>query len=74
MFYEFQIAKAKHAELDAQVDHLQEFEGVRVRVPNILERAVTTLRVALLTPSNGRPPQTARRGQAQPAGTVAVAK
>jgi hypothetical protein len=47
MFYEFQIAKAKHAELDAQFDHLQEFEGVRVRVPNILERAVTALRATL---------------------------
>ena len=47
MFYEFEIAKAKHAELDAKYTHPREVEGVTVRVPNILDRAVWAVQAVL---------------------------
>ena len=47
MYYEFEIAKAKHAELDAKYTHPREVDGVTVRVPNIFDRALSVVRAVL---------------------------
>jgi hypothetical protein len=43
MYFEFERAKQRHAELDAKYNHPQEFDGVTVPVPNILDRMVMAL-------------------------------
>jgi hypothetical protein len=68
IFYEFEIARAKHAELDAKYKQSQECEGVTVQVPNILDRALWAIR-AILVHRTARAPMT---DTAHP-GRVAVA-
>ena len=47
MFLEFQIARAIHAEREAQYNKAEVVEGMTIEVPNIVDRVVLAVRAAL---------------------------
>jgi hypothetical protein len=55
MFQEFQIARAKHAEWDAQYNSAKMVEGMTVEVLNMVDRTILAIRTALAHLMAGRP-------------------